>query len=57
MVTAPANTGIAAISRKAVITHVQTKSGIFMSVIPGARMFIIVAMILMAPRIDDIPRI
>jgi hypothetical protein len=57
MVTAPANTGIAAISRKAVITHVQTKSGIFMSVIPGARMFIIVAMILIAPRIDDIPRI
>ena len=53
MVTAPASTGIAAISKKAVITHVQIKSGIFISVMPGARMFIMVAIMLMAPRIDE----
>ena len=57
MVTAPASTGIAANRRKAVISHVQTKSGIFINVMPGARMFKMVAMMLMDPRIDDIPSI
>ncbi len=55
MVTAPANTGIAATSRKAVMNQVQTNSGIFSSVMPGARMLTMVTMMLMAPMIDDMP--
>jgi hypothetical protein len=56
MVTAPASTGITAISRKAVISQVHTNSGIFIRVMPGARMFRTVAMMLMEPMIDDRPR-
>ena len=52
---APASTGIAAISRNAVISQVQTKIGIFISVIPGALIFRIVAMTFIAPRIDEAP--
>ena len=55
MVTAPANTGIIAISKKAVINQVHTKTGIFINVIPGARKFRIVAMILIDPIMDEIP--
>ena len=55
MVIAPARTGIAAIRRNAVISQVQTKIGIFISVIPGALIFRIVAMTFIAPRIDDAP--
>ena len=55
MVTAPASTGITAISRKAVINQVHTNSGIFIRVIPGARMFRIVAMMLIAPMMDEKP--
>ena len=55
MVTTPANTGITAISKNAVINHVQANSGIFINVIPGARIFNIVAMMLIAPMIDDAP--
>ena len=57
IVTAPANTGITATSKKAVINHVHTNMGIFMYVMPGARMFITVAMILIEPMIDDTPKI
>ena len=56
MVTAPARTGIAAISKKAVMTQVQTKSGIFISVIPGARILSMVAIMLIAPNMEDMPR-
>jgi hypothetical protein len=55
IVTAPASTGITASSRYAVTSQVQTKSGIFISVIPGARMLRIVAMMLIEPMIDDAP--
>jgi hypothetical protein len=55
MVTVPANTGITAISRKAVTSQVQQNSGIFISVMPGARMLSTVAMTLMAPMMDEMP--
>jgi hypothetical protein len=55
IVTAPASTGIAAISRNAVMSHVQQNIGILNSVIPGARMFRIVVMMLIEPMIDDAP--
>ncbi len=55
MVIAPASTGITAISRYAVISHVQQNIGIFISVMPGARMFRMVTMMLIAPMIDEAP--
>src|SRR6476660_1314912 len=55
IVTEPASTGITAISRYAVMSQVQTNSGIFSSVMPGARMFRIVVMMLIDPMIDDAP--
>src|SRR5579864_8043320 len=55
MVTAPASTGITAISRYAVISQVHTNSGMRSSVMPGARMFMMVTMTLMAPRIEEAP--
>src|SRR3954468_10876969 len=55
MVTAPASTGITAISRYAVISQVQQNSGSFISVIPGARRLRMVVMMLIEPMIDDAP--
>src|SRR5256885_16956895 len=55
MVTAPASTGITAIRRYAVISQVHTNSGMRSSVIPGARMFMMVTTMLMAPRIEEAP--
>ena len=55
IVTEPASTGMTAISRYAVMSHVQQNIGIFMSVMPGARMLRIVVMMLMDPMIDDAP--
>src|SRR5574342_645547 len=55
MVTAPASTGITAISRYAVISQVHTNRGIFISVMPGARMLRMVVMMLIEPMIDDAP--
>ncbi len=55
MVTAPASTGITAISRKAVISQAQTNTGIFSRSMPGARMFRMVAMMLIAPMIELMP--
>ena len=55
MVTAPANTGMAATSRNAVMSQVQMNRGIFSRVMPGARMFRIVTMMLMAPITDAMP--
>ena len=56
MVIAPANTGITAISRYAVMSHVQANMGIFIKVMPGARMFRIVTMMLIEPMMDEAPR-
>ena len=56
MVTEPARTlASRAISRKAVISQVQTKIGIFSRSMPGARMLSTVAMMLMAPMIELTP--
>ena len=55
MVIAPARTGTASSSRKAVINIAQAKSGILCSVMPGVRMLKIVVMKLAAPRIDETP--
>src|SRR2546430_16295732 len=55
MVTAPASTGITAISRYAVISQVHTNSGRRSSVRAGARMFMMVTMTLIAPRIEEAP--
>jgi hypothetical protein len=38
-----------------VISQVQQKSGMLSRPIPGARMFMIVTITLMAPRIDEMP--
>src|SRR5690606_30140687 len=56
MVIAPARTGITAISRYAVISQVQQNMGIFISVMPGARMFSTVTMMLIEPMMDEAPR-
>ncbi len=55
MVIAPASTGIANSSRKAVTSIDQTNSGILCSVIPGARMLKIVVMKLIAPSKELMP--
>src|SRR4051812_19871563 len=52
---APASTGSDSSSRKAVTSMAQANSGILCSVMPGARMFMMVVMKLIAPRIDDAP--
>ena len=56
MVIAPASTGITAISRKAVISQVQTNIGIFINVMPGARRLRMVTTMLIEPMIDEAPR-
>ena len=55
MVTAPASTGITAMSRKAVINHDHEKIGIFSRSMPGARILRMVAMMLIAPMIELMP--
>ena len=55
MVIAPASTGSASSSRKAVISTDQTNSGILCRVMPGARMLKMVVMKLIAPRIELAP--
>jgi len=54
---APARTGSANKSKIAVIKTDHTKSGIFSSLICFARMFKIVEMKLIAPRIEEAPAI
>ena len=56
IVTVPARTGITAMSRNAVISQVQTKRGIFIRVMVGARMLRMVATTLIAPMMEDIPK-
>src|SRR3546814_7155590 len=55
MVTAAASTGMTASNRKAVISQVQQNIDIFIIVMPGARMFRMVTMMLMAPMMDEAP--
>ena len=55
MVTAPAKTGIAPINKNEVMSHVQTKRGISISLISGAFILRTVAIILIAPMIDEKP--
>ena len=55
MVIAPASTGSASSSRKAVTRIDQTNRGILCRVMPGARMLKMVVMKLIAPRIDEAP--
>ena len=56
MVTAPASTGMVATSRYAVISHVQQNIGIFIKVMPGARILMMVVMMFIEPRIELMPR-
>ncbi len=55
MVMAPASTGMASSSRKAVTSIDHTNSGILCSVMPGVRMLKIVVMKLMAPSSELMP--
>src|SRR5690606_10288021 len=55
IVTAPASTGITAMSRNAVISQLHTNTGIFSRSMPGARMLRMVAMMLIAPMIELMP--
>ena len=55
MVIAPASTGSASSSRKAVTSTDQTNKGILCRVMPGARMLKMVVMKLIAPRIELAP--
>jgi hypothetical protein len=52
---APAKTGNDNNNKKAVIKTAHTKSGVLFAVIPGALIFVIVTIKLMAPKIDETP--
>src|SRR5690606_31774373 len=53
--TAPASTGMTAISKKAVISQLHTNMGIFIRPMPGARRLNTVTITLMAPMIEEMP--
>jgi hypothetical protein len=55
IVIAPANTGNDSRSNQAVIQTAQTNKGVRFAVIPGARIFVIVTMKLIAPKIEETP--
>jgi len=55
IVIAPANTGNDSRSNQAVIQTAQTNRGVRLAVIPGARIFVIVTMKLIAPKIEETP--
>jgi len=55
IVIAPANTGRDKSSKKAVMKTAQTNKGVRLAVIPGARIFVIVTIKLIAPKIDETP--
>ncbi len=57
MVTVPAKTGMTAINKKAVTIQDHEKIGIFINDIPGALQFKRVAIILIAAKIDEMPKI
>jgi hypothetical protein len=52
---APASTGRDNKSKNAVIKTAHTNKGVLLAVIPGARMFVMVTMKFMAPKIDETP--
>jgi len=52
---APANTGNDSNRRKAVMKTAQTNNGVRFAVIPGDRMFVIVTIKLIAPKIEETP--
>jgi len=54
-VIAPAKTGNERSSKKAVINTDQTNNGVLFAVIPGARIFVIVTIKLIAPKIEETP--
>jgi len=55
IVIAPAKTGNDSNSKKAVINTAQTNKGVLLADIPGARIFVIVTIKLIAPSIDETP--
>ncbi len=55
MVTPPANTGMMEINRIAVTKKPCANKGIFMKVMPGARMLTMVTITLIEPKMDEIP--
>jgi hypothetical protein len=55
IVIAPANTGNDNNNKNAVMNTAQTNSGTRFDVIPGARIFVIVTIKLIAPNIDETP--
>jgi hypothetical protein len=54
-VIAPAKTGKDNNNKNAVIYTAQTNKGVRFAVIPGARIFVIVTMKLIAPKIEETP--
>jgi len=55
IVIAPASTGKDNNNNQAVIQTAQTNKGVRLAVIPGARIFVIVTIKLIAPKIEEIP--
>jgi hypothetical protein len=55
IVIAPAKTGNDNNKKKAVMKTAQTNSGVRFALIPGVRIFVIVTMKLIAPKIDETP--
>jgi hypothetical protein len=55
IVIAPAKTGKESKSSQAVIQTAQTNNGVRFAAIPGARIFVIVTIKLIAPKIEEIP--
>ena len=55
IVIAPAKTGNESNNKKAVIKTDQTNNGVRFADMPGARIFVIVTIKLIAPRIDETP--
>jgi len=55
IVIAPAKTGNDNNNNHAVIQTAQTNNGVRFAAIPGARMFVIVTIKLIAPKIDETP--
>jgi len=54
-VIAPAKTGKESKSNQAVIQTAHTNNGVRFAAIPGARIFVIVTIKLIAPKIEEIP--
>lgn len=55
IVIAPARTGSESNNKNAVIKTAQTNNGVRLAVIPGARIFVMVTIKLIAPRMEETP--